>query len=169
MSAWSGARRAVRAALLGIAAFVVLVEEWGSRPLARAAAWIARWPPLAHLEALIRRSGPRAALALFLGPALLLFPLKLAALALIGAGHVALGVGVIVAAKLVGTAFVGRLFVLLEPQLMQFAWFARALAWWQSVKARLVGAIHRSAAWRAARRVRRRVGAWLLRLPRGMR
>lgn len=169
MSAWTAARRALRGALLGIAAFVVLIEEWGWRPLARAAAWFARWPPLARLEALIRRSPPRVALGLFLVPALLLFPLKLAALGLIGAGHAALGVAVIVAAKVVGTALVGRLFVLLEAQLMQFAWFARGLAWWQGVKARLLGAIHRSAAWRTAQRVRRHARAWRLRLQRRMR
>ena len=37
-----------------------------------------------------------------------------------------LGVFVIVAAKVLGTACVGRLFILVEPQLMTFAWFARA-------------------------------------------
>ena len=62
---------------------------------------------------------------------MLLFPLKLLALWLIGQGQTGLGIAIIVAAKLLGTALVGRLFVLVEPQLMTFAWFARALSWWR--------------------------------------
>ena len=43
-----------------------------------------------------------------------------------------LGVAIIVAAKVLGTALVGRLFVLVEPQLMTFAWFVRCAAWWRA-------------------------------------
>ena len=74
---------------------------------------------------------------LFLAPALLLFPLKLVALWLIEEGRASLGVSVIVAAKVLGTALVGRLFILVETQLMAFAWFACALGWWQQTKARV--------------------------------
>ena len=59
---------------------------------------------------------------------MLLFPIKLVALWLIQDGQATLGIGVIVAAKVLGTAFVGRLFILVEPQLMTFAWFARCAA-----------------------------------------
>ncbi len=65
---------------------------------------------------------------LFLVPAVALFPVKLGALWLIHEGWATLGVTLIVGAKLLGTALVGRLFVLTEPQLAQFAWFARVLA-----------------------------------------
>lgn len=158
-----------RALLLAVAATVLLVEEWGWRPLAAWAARIARWPPLARLEASIRASSPRVALALFLVPAVLLFPLKLLALWLIGEGRAGLGIGVIVAAKLAGTAFVGRLFVLVEPQLMQFAWFARTLGWWQRTKERIRAAVRRSAAWRIAHAARRAMRGWRIRLQRRMR
>ena len=94
---------------------------------------------------------------LFIVPAVLLFPVKLAALWLIHEGQATLGVTVIVLAKLLGTALVGRLFVLSEAQLVQFAWFARALGWWRSTKERVKAAVQRSAAWRAARVLRRRV------------
>ena len=117
----------MRALLLGLAALVVFIEEFGWRPLSAWLGRIAQWPPLHALEARIRRLPARPALGLFLVPAVLLFPLKIAALGLLQAGHAATGVGIIVAAKVLGTAVAGRLFVLLEPQLREFAWFVRAL------------------------------------------
>jgi hypothetical protein len=60
---------------------------------------MARWPPLARLEALIRSAPPRLALALFLVPAVLLFPVKLGALWLMQQGQTMLGITIIVAAK----------------------------------------------------------------------
>ena len=97
---------------------------------------------------------------LFLVPALLLFPVKLLALWLIHEGRTVLGVAVIVAAKVIGTALVGRLFVLTERQLMQFVWFARAMAWWLATKRRVKAALAGSPLWRAARAAVRRVRAW---------
>src|SRR4051794_26208096 len=135
--------RLLRGALLGLVALVIFIEEWGWRPLSALAARLAHWPPLARLEARIRSLGPRTALALFLVPAVLLFPIKLLALWLIHLGRGGLGLLVIFLAKLVGTALVGRLFVLTEPQLMRYGWFARARAWWQATKARVHAAVRR--------------------------
>lgn len=128
---------ALRAVLLGLAAVVVLVEEWGWRPLSALLASCAKWAPWERLEARIRSLSRHAALALFLVPAVALFPIKLLALWLIHQDHATLGVVVILAVKLLGTALMGRLFTLTEPQLMGFGWFARALAWWVAVKRRL--------------------------------
>jgi hypothetical protein len=158
--------RALRGVLLALAAVVIFIEEWGWRPLSAWAARLALWPPFARLEARIRTLPPRWALLLFIVPALALFPVKLVALWLIHLGHTALGVAVIVLAKLLGTALVGRLFVLTEAQLMQFAWFARALAWWLATKQRVREAVQRAAAWRAARAWMRR---WRTRLRRAAR
>jgi len=158
--------RFLRGLLLALAAVVIFIEEWGFRPLTAWAARLATWPPLARLEARIRRAPPRVALALFLVPALLLFPVKLLALWFIHQGRAVLGVVVILLAKLLGTALVGRLFILTESQLMHFAWFARALAWWRATKARVKAALAASAAWQAARSAARRMRAWLRRLGR---
>ncbi len=153
--------------LLAFAAVILFLEEWGWRPLTALAAWSARWPPLASLEAAICRAPPRVALALFLIPAILLVPVKLAALWLIGNRHATLGIIVIVAAKLVGTAFVGRLFVLVETQLMAFSWFARGIGWWRATRERVLTALRQSAFWRSGRAMRRmarrgldRLAAW---------
>ncbi len=155
--------RLLRGALLVLAAIVLLIEEWGWRPLAAWAARIARWPPLARLEKHIGALAPRLALALFIVPAAALFPVKLVALWLIHLGHATLGVMVIVLAKLIGTALVGRLFVLTEPQLMRIAWFARALGWWRATKDRIRAAVQGSPAWRSARAAVRRWRLWLRR------
>jgi len=152
-----GLRRLLRGVLLIFAAAILFIEEWGWRPLTACMAWLAKWPPLARLEAAIRRVSPRWALVLFIVPATLLFPIKLVALWLIHEGHAALGLAVIVAAKLLGTALVGRLFVLTERQLMQFAWFVRALNWWRATKERVKAAVKRTASWRAAQVLTRRV------------
>lgn len=154
----------VRAVLLGVAAVILFFEEWGWRPLTALAAWIARWPPLARVEAAVCRAPPRVALALFVVPAILLVPVKLAALWLIGNEHATLGIVVIVVAKVIGTAFVGRLFVLVETQLMQFAWFARGIGWWRATRERVLTALRQSAFWRNGRAVRRGVRLWLDRL-----
>jgi hypothetical protein len=159
-------RRGLRAVLLALAAVVIFIEEWGWRPLVGCVAWIARWPPLARVEALLRRAPPPVALVLFLVPAVLLFPVKLAALWLIHAGQTTLGLAVIVGAKVLGTALVGRLFVLTESQLMHYTWFARALGWWRATKERVKAAVHRSSAWRAASVLRRRVKVMLRRFAR---
>jgi len=141
--------------LLGVAALILFFEEWGWRPLTTLAAWIARWPPLAALEAAICRTTPYVALFLFLVPAILLVPVKLGALWLLGNGHATIGIGLIVAAKLIGTAFVGRLFVLVEPQLMTYGWFAIGIGWWRTTRDRVMAAVRRSAVWRSARAMRR--------------
>lgn len=155
--------RALRGVLLALAAVVLFIEEWGWRPLTAWAARLAQWPPLARLEARILALPPRWALALFIVPAVALFPIKLLALWLIHLGRTTLGVLVIVAAKLIGTALVGRLFILTEPQLMHYAWFARGLGWWRATKARIRAAVQAAPAWRATRTLVRRWRLWLRR------
>jgi hypothetical protein len=158
--------RLLRGLLLALAALVIFVEEWGWRPLTALAARLARWPPLARLEARLQALPPRSALALFLVPAVALFPVKLLALWFIHQGRTALGVAVIVAAKVLGTALVGRLFILTEAQLLHYAWFARALGWWRATKARVKAALQASRAWRGARALARRGAQWLRRFGR---
>jgi hypothetical protein len=159
--------RGLRGVLLALAAVVLFLEEWGWRPLTAWAARLAQWPPIARLEARIVKVHSRWALVLFLLPAVLLFPVKLLALWLIHDGRGALGLVVIVVAKLLGTALVGRLFILTEPQLMQIVWFAQAIGWWRATKARVKAAIAESPLWRSVRTVVRRWRVRLRRMVRG--
>jgi hypothetical protein len=118
---------------------------------------VMRWPALAWIERVIARLPPYAALAVFALPTLLLLPVKLAALWLIGQGQGTLGVAVIVAAKVVGTALVARLFQLTQPALMQLGWFARGYTGWTLWKNAWLAHIRASWAWRVGRIVKRRV------------
>jgi hypothetical protein len=61
-----------------------------------------------------------------------------------------------VAAKLVGTAVVARLFSLTRPALLQLAWFARFYARWTGWKQQLLAQVRASWAWRAGRRAKAR-------------
>lgn len=158
---WQWPLRALAALGAWLLALVIAFEEWGWAPLQRALARIGRWPGLRWAEAWVQRLPPWPAAALFLGPAVLLLPVKLLALWALGRGHILLGMGVIVLAKLLGTAVVARLFVLTQPALMQLAWFAWGYGRWLGLKNRLLARVRASWPWRLARVLRRRARrAW---------
>jgi len=141
----------------GLLALVILFEEWGWEPLQRALAWVGRLPLLRHVEALVARLPPWAALVVLGVPALLLLPVKLLALGLMARGQHALGLVVILLAKLVGTAVVARLFTLTRPALMQLPWFVRLYTRWSAWKEALLAVVRASWAWRAGRVLKRQV------------
>jgi hypothetical protein len=147
-----------------IAALLILFEEWGWEPLARLVAQLGRLPFFAWLERVIARLPPYGALAVFAVPVLTLFPVKLLALYWLAAGHKMLGFGVIVAAKIVGTAIVARLYQLTQTQLMRLAWFAALHARWTAWKNRILAIVRASAAWQSITRARlraRRAWRWI--------
>lgn len=143
--------RALRGLVTGLMALLILFEEWGWEPLQRAMAWVGRAPVLRQIEAFIARLSPRKALMVFMLPALLLVPVKIGALWLIAQGHRLLGVGVILLAKVLGTAIVARLFALTRPALMRMPWFAEVYARWTGWKEALLARMRASWPWRAAR------------------
>lgn len=140
-----------------ILALLILFEEWGWEPLRRAFALIARLPLIRQFEALLRRLPPRWALVVLVLPSLLILPIKLAAVWLVAEGHALLGVVVIIAAKLFGTALLAWLFQLIQPALMQLRWFASVYARWTGWKAELLAWVRASAVWRTARAMKLRL------------
>ena len=136
-------------------ALVIVFEEWGWVPLQAILARLGRWPGLRWLEAKVQTLPPWAALLVFALPTAALLPIKLLALWAMGQGHVALGMAVILLAKVLGTAVVARLFTLTRPALLQLAWFAWGYAHWLQLKARLLLSVRASWPWRAARVWRR--------------
>lgn len=154
-------RRWLGALLQWPLALLILFEEWGWEPLQRLLARIGQWPGFRWIEVRVRALPPYAALALFLLPTLALLPVKLLALWLIGRGHALVGTLVILAAKLVGTAIVARLFSLTQPALMRLAWFARLYARWVDWKNELLLRVRASLPWRLGRVVSHRLRrAW---------
>lgn len=133
-----------------VLALVLIFEEWGWEPLARLAALLARLPLWGRIERRIARFPPWAALVTFFVPMVLLLPVKLLALYWISRGHALLGVLVVLAAKMLGTAAVARLFALTRPALMQLGWFARLYGRWVPWKDALIASFKATAAWRSA-------------------
>ncbi|MBA3771309.1 MAG: hypothetical protein H0X13_02115 [Ramlibacter sp.] len=153
-------RRALRLVFTPLIALVLLFEEWGWEPLSALVARLARLPFVAWLERHIASLPPWAAAAVFTAPALGLLPVKFLALFLIGKGYALLGVGVLLAAKLLGTALLARLFTLTQPALMRLAWFARWYPRWKTWKDGVFARVRASALWRAAAGRKARVRAW---------
>ena len=141
------------------AAFL-LFEEWGWEPLARVFARLARLPLWARLERRIMALSPTGAMLAFGLPVLTLFPVKLLALYLFGLGQTALGLALLLGAKLGGTALLARLFQLTQPALMQLPWFARWYPRWKNWKDAILAEVHNSAIWRAAQEFRHKAKRW---------
>lgn len=108
-----------------LAAIVFLIEEaiwdWTAKLMAKLGA-----VRLVHaIEKRIASLLPRWALVTFLLPSLILIPAKLIGLHAIASGHLFVGSGVFILAKLLGMALFSRIFNLTRPALMQLAWFVR--------------------------------------------
>jgi hypothetical protein len=153
-------KKLLRWALAVILVPIIFFEEWGWKPMARAMARLADRPVVQRLEKRIAGLRPGIALTLFVVPALVLLPFKFGALWLIANDQKLAGIVVILAAKLISTALLGRLFLLTEPKLMSFAWFRAAYGWWRATKDRIVTGLKASAAWRSAAVLSRTVRAW---------
>lgn len=146
-----------------IAALIIVFETWGYRPITRLVAMLAHWRVWAELEARIAALPPYAALAAFLVPAAILIPVKLLAVFLFATGHWIVGGGLIVLAKIVSTALVGRIYQLTESKLMTIAWFKaaydRIVPWCLAV----AEDIRRTRIWARARLLKQTVRALILR------
>ncbi len=155
LGAIGAARIVLRRAAEALLAVVIVFEEWGWQPLAAALARLARFAPVRALEAAIVRLPPYGALVVFAVPSVLILPLKLLALWLIASGHALAAAGLFIAAKVVGTAIVARLYQLTEPRLMQLEWFRRAHDWVMPRLHALSERVRASGVWRQGRLVKR--------------
>lgn len=140
--------------LLAPVLLILLFEEWGWEPLLRAVKKLATLPFWAKLESAVAALPPWGALLAFAVPVLSLIPVKLLALLLFAQGHGVVGLTLVIAAKVLGTAMAARLFELTEPALMQLAWFARFYPTFKSWKNRLLAQVRQSALWRGVRLVK---------------
>ncbi len=148
---------ALRRAVGLVLALIVLFEEWGWRPLADGLAKLARWRLWARAEALVADLPPYLALCVFALPTALLFPLKLVALFLIAKGQAVAAGALFLAAKVMGTALVARIFQLTQPALMRIPWFAWAYERFIPWKEAVFAAIRQTWAWRYGRILKARV------------
>jgi hypothetical protein len=154
----------VRGALTLLAALWIFLEEWIWDAMQACMAWLGKLPGIRWCEARIAGLPPYAALIAFLIPGAILVPFKLLAFWLIARGHGLLGLQVFVIAKIVGTAFLARIFALTKPALLTIGWFARFYAAFTAWRDRLYAYVKSLPAWRAAKAwiatVRGSVRAW---------
>jgi len=156
VAGWSVIRPLLHSAIEVILALIIVFEEWGWRPLADLLGRLARWRPWAIVEAAIIRLPPYAAFIIFVLPTALLLPLKFLALFLIARGQIFLATLLFIAAKVVATALIARLYILTEPALMQIGWFAwghdTLMPWKEALTAR----VRSSWVWRVGRVLKQR-------------
>jgi hypothetical protein len=148
---WQLTRVVLRVSLQVLLALLIVFEEWGWRPLADLLGRLARWQPWAALETGIARLPPYAALVVFVLPSTLLLPLKFLAIFLVAKGQIVLAGLLFLAAKVVATALIARLFMLTQPALMQIGWFAWGYETVMPWKDALVEQVRASWPWRVGR------------------
>jgi hypothetical protein len=153
-------RRLLTPPMMVVAALIMFCEEWIWDHLAAFMAWIGRAPVLRWAEARIAALPPYPAMAVFVLPSAILFPVNLFAVWLTANGQAALGAGILIAAKLVGTAILARLFALCRPSLLTVNWFRRL---YEAI-GRLKSWLYHSAPWQAAIRWKNRIKGRLARL-----
>jgi hypothetical protein len=127
----------MRALLAMPVALWLFIEEWLWEAMLSLTSVLAKLPPIRWVESQIAELSPYAALIAFLIPVAVLLPFKLAAFWLIAHGNSVLGAIVFVAAKIMGTALLARIFALTKNALMKIAWFARAYVALQVWKQRI--------------------------------
>ena len=154
---WRVARPVLRTALQILLALIIVFEEWGWQPLADLLGRLAKWRPWAAVETTIARLPPYAALVVFVLPSAVLLPLKFLAVFLVAKGQIVLAGLLFLAAKVVATALIARLFLLTQPALMQIGWFAWTYNTIIPWKDALVDGVHASWPWRAGRVLKERI------------
>jgi hypothetical protein len=155
-------KRVLTPPLVVVAALLMLIEETLILGLQRLMAGLANLPWVAAVEARMARLPPYPAMVLFLLPALILLPVKLGAVWMIARGKFALGAGIIVAGKVIGTALAARVYKILHPTLATLPWFVRAEAWVFGWRDRLYAAVKAMPAWKAASVAVHATRAWVV-------
>ncbi len=139
------------------AAFLLWFWEWMWEPLARLMARFGQLPGLRRIEGWIAGAPRYAALLCFLIPGAVLLPFKVAGLYFIAHGAALFGLLTFLAAKVVGTALVARIFALTKPRLLQIGWFARAYGDLIAFRERIFAILHAHPLYR---RLRGALDAW---------
>lgn len=134
-------KKLIAAPFVLLAAIVIILEDWLWDDLARIAAAIGHLPIFHQIESFIVWLPPYPSLLLFAVPSILLFPVKFASLYLIAQGQPVFGFLIAIAAKIVGTALVARIFNLTKPKLLKINWFSFLYAHLTDFKKRIYDTI----------------------------
>lgn len=144
-------KRALELLLVPLAAAVVFFEQVLIRMLNAITAALARWAPIAALEAWLKKQPPYIALTAFVMPSILILPIKLSAIYFAAHHMFMTAIAAVVIGKLLATAIVARLYVVLRPTLMTIGWFARADTWFFYWRDRAYAFVRALPAWQKAK------------------
>jgi hypothetical protein len=161
-------KRALELVFVPFAAAFVFVEQVLIKYLNVAMAAFARLRWVARFEAWLRTLPPWAAFIVFAGPSTIILPVKLSAVWFVIHGHYAMAIGVVVAAKMVATALLARLYIVLRPTLMTMPWYAAADTWFFAWRDRAYAFVRAMPAWQRAKALAASVRAWLAELVSGL-
>ena len=144
-----------------VAAAIVFIEETLLHYLGLVMAAISRWPPVARLEAWLRELPPWLALMAFVAPSLLVIPIKLSAVWFAFHHKYGLALASIVVGKMLATALVARLYMVLRPSLAKMPWYLRAETRLFAWRDRLYAFVRALPAWQKTTAMVRRVRIWM--------
>ncbi|MDP1751781.1 MAG: hypothetical protein Q8L22_20205 [Reyranella sp.] len=161
-------KRALELAFIPVAAAIVFVEDVLLHYLGVAMAALAKWPPVAHLEAWLGRLPPWAALLAFVAPSTLVLPVKLAAVWFALQGRFGLATASIVVGKMLATALLARLYRVLRPTLVTMPWFLASETWLFAWRDRLYGFVRALPVWQRTVVLVRQAKVWLAELVSGL-
>jgi hypothetical protein len=147
--------------LLPVVAAIVFIEETLLHYLGLAMAALAKWPPIAQLEAWLRGLPPWLALMAFVAPSLLVIPIKLSAVWFAFHHQYGLSLASLVVGKMLATALVARLYQVLRPSLAKMPWYLRAETWLFDWRDRLYAFVRALPAWQRATAMVRRTRLWM--------
>jgi len=161
-------KRALELAFIPVAAGIVFVEDVLLHYLGVAMAALAKWPPVARLEAWLAGLPPWAALLAFVAPSTLVLPVKLAAVWFALQGRFGLATASIVVGKMLATALLARLYKILRPILVTMPWFLASETWLFAWRDRLYAFVRALPVWQRTKALVRRAKVWLAELVSGL-
>jgi hypothetical protein len=161
-------KRGLELLLVPIAAAIVFFEQVLIKYLNVAMAAFARLPWIARFEAWLETLPPWGAFVAFIGPSALILPVKLSAVWFVMHGYYTTAVVVVIAAKLVATALLARLYRILRPTLMTIGWYARVDTWFFTWRDWIYAFVRALPAWQKARELVQGVRSWLRALVSGL-
>ena len=161
-------KRALELAFVPVAAAIVFFEDVLLHYLGLAMAALAKWPPIARIEAWLVRLPPWAALLAFVAPSTLVLPVKLAAVWFAIHHRFGLSAASVVVGKILATALVARLYRVLRPTLVTMPWFLRAETWLFNWRDRLYAFVRALPAWQKAKALAHQTRVWLAELVSGL-
>jgi len=142
-------------AVLGV--LLMLAEEQLWTALVALGQRLGRLLVIRSFERRIRELPPNWAALALLAPVAFVLPIKILAVWIMSTGRWGLGIGVLLSAKIAGTAVIARIYTLCEPALSTLTWFVHLRTWFLGAKDWAHKRLNSLVLWRRSRLLIRRL------------